>query len=1741
MLKKTVSLFLIVGLLLSCVIIPCSAAAEASGGRNENGFIAPIDDPDAGAIEISTAEGLLSIANNLYGSYVLTANIDMSGHGNWEPVGKTLASAFHGKLDGQGHTIRGLTVAVDFNSATLMAPYYAVGLFGVCDGAQVKNLILEDVDISVNTTSGYRYDYSIIDSAGTVFAGGIVGYAKNETVLFNSSVSGKISAGASGEGYSPTVSGGLAGFLDSSVVSFCYNNASVDSYNGNVSVAENGYAGGLVGRIETEAVIDRSYNNGAVTSRVLDYGVSYAGGLVAEAAGSVSIENSFNSGEIKSMSGNNFSDPAYAGGIAAAFNGSVSMCYNSGLVTAQIADPWGINSVSAFAGGICGNSTANTSITACSINNPAVYVSTSGAKYQNRISNGGIKSNNISTDTYAQNSNTDANNYYSVEELKSAAVYANVLGWNFAKTWQMVEGVDFPQLKQVDANSDAYHEEYIQQHLNFIQNGKYREILDHHRWAKTYWSRENNFASNAGGALYQTTDSLVKLSQLKLGDIFDQDDPFVLILGDYVSNHKVEQTVNELYEMKVPLALDEKFSKVSKFIKDHWENAWGDLSDEDLFYLYHYDEKTSDQWISEHFEDHLEEIVAPSKKNMLADAFNVSTEVVDSFMEAKNKYNSVVHWINDFTAYAANVKAYVDASVEFHTILEMMQSNLPSGTALESYYKLKLGSALLKYTQYNSEAFLTARIFLNYRIDCAVASFKKNLKKTLNSSMSDWVKSCVSDAAFSKLNTIGWFAEKTWSICEYVTKNGELQECREMLKANAYFEETVYRTLRAVESQFRMTQSFEDACLFDAAFKFLKETEICSMDTVIKYMDTYQTSWLQSIRNLSNTFMNSAIEEVHINKLYLNNTYCHGYSYALGGKVITVACPTDVFLYDDSDQLLASVEGNLVSYSSSDMLVYTTDSVKLFAVPAGQSYHIRIVATDNGTMSYSVSDYDEHLNNTNSTLYASIPIASGDCFNGEITDSEGDQPNTYSITDSQNMAVGGSVVVNDENNVPVESVTIDPPKTIMRVGETMQCGACVSPDNATIKSVAWVSSSPQTATVSSDGKVTALQEGVSTISVQSIYGGAADFREIIVISDERSLLVTKEPQDNVYSLGENAVELSFSYYQADDHPVNVQWYCADDDSSAGEPINGGNTAKYTPPTDHIGVKYYYAQVSDGAETVVTRRAKITVVAEKIIASGEGNGFSWELTEHMRLSVSGVGELTAEDGGAAPWDEYSGAIKEIVFSDGITFVGKEFLQNCTQLEKAVFPDSVTAFDEGTLSACGSLSELTIPFVGTSRDALRTKDAVLGILFGIVSEGGVVQYYNVSGTSLSGYRYAIPVSLKKVTVTDANKLSFGAFQNCSSIVSVELNEGLTEIDENAFSNCSAIKALTLPDSLQKTGASMLRGCNALESLSLPFVGKTRSSDNSSEAVLGWLFGTDANGVQQYLSLSGTSVSINRFAIPAALKRITLTSAQIVPFGAFSNCSQLESVHLNSGIERIGGYAFLNCKGILSLAIPDSVRVIDEDSLNGCNSLQRLSVPFVGSCRTANGTFDGAFGYIFGRTSESATNYCVQYAILDGSSLSGYGYAIPDSLTEIAITDASQIPVGAFCNMSHLKELYLNAEVSKIELYAFFGADEIDDIYFKAKKSVWNGIEKGMANDVLDTATIHCFPDFPIGDVNLDGVINIRDVTAIQRHLAEIKTLSFEQLCLSDTTGDNNVSISDATLLQMYLAEYDVTLGQ
>ena len=1613
--KKVISLALALVMVLALVHSQSFAYAAVNSdffdaAQNVDGFIAPIDDPDASAIKIKTAKDLSDIANDMYGTYVLMNDIDLSGYGNWTPIGRTLAGAFHGKFDGQGHTISGLSSSITFDSANLTAVSYAVGLFGICDGAHIKNLRLEDVNISIKTTSGYRYENSVIDSENTVYAGSIAGYIKNNAVIFNCSSFGVVNSYASGEGYSPTVAGGLVGFADLAIVSYSYNGADISAYNGNGVQAENAYAGGLVGRANTECVIDCSYNLGSVTSTTLDYGNSYAGGIVAESRSSVTtINDSFNEGTIQALAGNMFCDSAYGGGISGDFKGSIDRAYNSGSVTAQAKDPYGISDSKAYAGGICGISTNDSSISNSAIVNSTVSASASGTKTQYRISNGGTKSNNTTISSMISGSTNDANNSCSQSDTTSVDLYSNVLGWDFTSTWEMVSGKNYPQLRQIDTSSDHYKQQYVEQHIDFLNNGSYQNIVDNYRWAQIYWSAENNFKSNLGAALYKGADKLVDLLTLDIsGLLFEDGNPFKLMLADYVSDQTVEASVVHLYEITVPYELDKKYKKVKEFIKNNWKDEWGQLSDEDLFWLFKYKEKSSDEWINSDFENHISEIVYETRHSGedLENIIGATSSFIDKLLEEKENANNTIEWFNGLIDYAGHVAAYVQANEEFKTILEQMCENLPDGNALEVKYKTQLSIALKSYTQYNDSEHLAERIFLNYFINDKIDGFAETVKKAINTTVENWIKDTFSEAVLGEINKIGWVADKTWKICEYITKNGELQECREMLKANAYFEQTMFNTMQSIKGKLELSPTFENACLFDVAFKFFKETEICSMDTIISYFDTYQTSWAQAIRHMSNTFMNSAIEEVQINKLFIYNTYCHGTSYTLGGKVITIACPTNVFIYDSNEALVCSIEDNVVTYCDPHILAYTTDTVKLVTVPTDQNYSVRIDATDDGIMSYSVSEYDSSMKNVQATVYNDVSIIKGVSFAGFVNDEIETKSESYNLTGSDNTYIEDYVVADEESSTPVKKIAITNPEEIIPIGEQRTLIAEVSPDNSTIKSIAWSSSDTDVVTVSDNGLIQAIGEGNAMICAQAVYGGVSDKLEVTVVSDEHTVYIRKHPISAVYVQNEQAEVLEIEWYElnADDN-VNVQWYAAETETSEGNAIVGATGKKFTPPTDEVGKRYYYATISDSAETRETKRACIDVAAEKIVASGTlGENAIWELTESQKLIISGIGELVDSSDTELLWDEYKQSIQSIEINEGITSIRISVFKNMNGLKSVSFPKTVEFISEGILQGCTSLTNLTIPFVGSSRHAKNTKDAVLGHIFGTVPSG-INQYFILDGSSLRGYNYAIPQSLKNVKVTDAIQL---------------------------------------------------------------------------------------------------------------------------PFGAFCNCLYLEKVELNKGVESIGGYSFYNCIGLTELTIPWSVTSIEENALKGCNSLVELTVPFVGANRNVNNTYDTAFGFIFGRTSDESANYYVQYPILNGNSLSGYGYAIPDTLRTVRITDAERIPFGSFSGLTQIEGVIFNANISEIERYAFDGCTALNDLYYCGSEQQWNNKTIGGNNSPLTNASQHFFHE----DDEYNCVVTITyDEGCIVRIFVDDGESSGRELRNGDTITHGSTVVIDAMAIFGY----------
>ena len=152
----------------------------------------------ADAIEISTAEQLAAINDNLSGNYVLTADIDLAG-AEWTPIGAYAPSgesaeeqeipaaqaAFTGTFDGQGHTISNLVIN--------QPEAWAQGLFGCVSNTQIGNFTLENATVDAQ-----------------LMGADVVGYAYCSTVSGVTLVNGKVTAHA-GEMSAEGMYGGIVG------------------------------------------------------------------------------------------------------------------------------------------------------------------------------------------------------------------------------------------------------------------------------------------------------------------------------------------------------------------------------------------------------------------------------------------------------------------------------------------------------------------------------------------------------------------------------------------------------------------------------------------------------------------------------------------------------------------------------------------------------------------------------------------------------------------------------------------------------------------------------------------------------------------------------------------------------------------------------------------------------------------------------------------------------------------------------------------------------------------------------------------------------------------------------------------------------------------------------------------------------------------------------------------------------------------------------------------------------------------------------------------------------------------------------------------------------------------------------------------------------------------------------------------------------------------------------------------
>lgn len=319
LLSCLVCLLLIISAFMLAVPAEDASPADVWDGTIAEGFESKATGKEGDPIIITTGKELAYLAEEvncgeLYeGVYFKLGNdINLNGH-PFEPIGgKDANYFFQGNFNGNGHTVSGLNITKDSAKG-----YASIGFFGRTHDAVIRNLTLEgNIDVNVkdnlrsvvgqlrgselyNCVSRVSVTGTADDASGTtIYAGGLVGLAENQSKVYCNSVSGNTSLSARSD------------------VTVC--------------------VAGIVGRTGNETDITDCMNTGTVTAgtgkNIMMGGVVAAANVFRESEYAAKLKNCINTGNICLAEGATAASKKYVGGIAAYVSqiSSLEGCHHTG-------------------------------------------------------------------------------------------------------------------------------------------------------------------------------------------------------------------------------------------------------------------------------------------------------------------------------------------------------------------------------------------------------------------------------------------------------------------------------------------------------------------------------------------------------------------------------------------------------------------------------------------------------------------------------------------------------------------------------------------------------------------------------------------------------------------------------------------------------------------------------------------------------------------------------------------------------------------------------------------------------------------------------------------------------------------------------------------------------------------------------------------------------------------------------------------------------------------------------------------------------------------------------------------------------------------------------------------------------------------------------------------------------------------------------------------------------------------
>lgn len=677
-----------------------------------------------------------------------------------------------------------------------------------------------------------------------------------------------------------------------------------------------------------------------------------------------------------------------------------------------------------------------------------------------------------------------------------------------------------------------------------------------------------------------------------------------------------------------------------------------------------------------------------------------------------------------------------------------------------------------------------------------------------------------------------------------------------------------------------------------------------------------------------------------------------------------------------------TVEGNRTLVANFTAIDYTVSvsSSGNGSVSGGGTYHygdtVNLSATpDQG---YSFSDWTEG----GSTVSSSNPY-SFTCT-GDITITANFSINTYTISTS---GTGGTITGSGTYNYGATCTLTATPNTGYEFVSWTEDGETISTLN------------PYSFTVDSDRTITAVFNQINyTVSATSSGNGSVSGGGTYHYGDSITLTATPNGGYIFVNWTENDVEVS-TY-----NPYTFS--CTGNQTIVGnfEEFSAPLIINCSAPSSVIltnsSNQTYELSLVEGENVYEGTEPGFALDEITGLKRGSNSATYYNL---ITIDATGLTSWTSIEDGAFRGENYKSNLESITLPDSITSIGQNAFYYCNSLTSITLSDSITNIGYRAFADCTGLAYITClattpPTISNSFD--YTNDCPIYVPVGYVdtyktawssyasrivgdtpapsedylevdckgntsviltNSSNQTYTWNLSigrnyytGTE-PGFAINEITDLKKGNNSETNIISINAskltswttitsnaFNNCQSLVSIILPEGLTTMNGASFGSCK-FSSIVLPNSLTTIYDGAFANCQKLTSLNIP------AGVSSIPGRLGYGFSNltsltvDSNN-QYYNDGNGgncvveTSTNILRQGCNTTIIPNTVVE---LGNGAFYSCTGLTSITLPDSLITVGSNAFSNCYNLTSLDIPASVSSIGNGAFSNCSGLTSITV--------------------------------------------------------------------------------------------------------------------------------------------------------------------------------------------------------